>query len=174
MRDSSKPRLLPCRDAAPPQVWLFAGSAIFHRRAPRDPAGNSRPPDCTSSRDPAARGRGVSAGVFRQLLRRATLAGKVVGPHPLVRGVARAHVGRQEGAPLTSTGAGGAVHEGRRWFTWTMHRAGAWSSSRSAPTESNPTSAPAFPVLMGYATDWLVRCEVNRLPARPLVQQARR
>ncbi len=55
-------------------------------------------------------------------------------------------------------------------------RSGACVVVTFGPAESNLASAPAFPVLMGNAIDWLVRPEVHRCAAgRPdLVQQDQR
>lgn len=107
---------------------------------------------------------GLSAATSSSTVAESNPRWEVVGPHPIVRGVdsltlavgkARAY-GSPALVPVAQSTQGTPLvyvddARSRRMVVVTF-----------GPDESNLASAPAFPVLMGNAMDWLVRREVHR------------
>ena len=107
---------------------------------------------------------GLSATTSSSTVAESNPRWEVVGPHPIVRGVdsltlavgkARAY-GSPALVPVAQSTQGTPLvyvddAPSRRMVVVTF-----------GPDESNLASAPAFPVLMGNAMDWLVRREVHR------------
>ena len=136
---------------------------VFDRWAPREPPVNSALMIAPPVETPWLAG-GLSAPPSSATVAESNPRWEVVGPHPIVRGVdsltlavakARAYgspalvpvAQSTQGTPLVYVDDG----RSRRLVVVTF-----------GPDESNLASAPAFPVLMGNAMDWLVRREVHR------------
>jgi hypothetical protein len=158
----------PEKDASTtPQSGDHEDLVVFDRWAPREPPANPAlmiaPPV-----DTPWLASGLSAPASSATAAESNPRWEVIGPHPIVRGVdsltlavakARAY-GSPALVPVAQSTQGTPLvcvddARSRRMVVVTF-----------GPDESNLASAPAFPVLMGNAMDWLVRREVHR--SRPV------